>query len=60
MRVGEVSLVTPFRYTRLLFALILGTLVFAERPDAATLLGSGIIVASGIYTLLRGRRKPVT
>jgi drug/metabolite transporter (DMT)-like permease len=59
MRVGEVSLVTPFRYTRLLFALILGTLVFAERPDAATLLGSGIIVASGIYTLLRGRRKPV-
>lgn len=56
MRVGEVSLVTPFRYTRLLFALVLGVLVFAERPDAATLIGSGIIVASGIYTLLRGRR----
>ncbi|WP_022704623.1 DMT family transporter [Pseudorhodobacter ferrugineus] len=56
MRVGEVSVVTPFRYTRLLFALILGTLVFAERPDAATLLGSAIIVASGIYTLLRGRK----
>lgn len=56
MRVGEVSLVTPFRYTRLLFALILGAAVFAERPDAATLIGSGIIVGSGIYTLLRGRR----
>ena len=56
MRVGEVSLVTPFRYSRLLFALILGALVFAERPDAATLIGSAIIVASGIYTLLRGRR----
>jgi drug/metabolite transporter (DMT)-like permease len=56
MRVGEMSIVTPFRYTRLLFALILGTLVFAERPDAATLLGSAVIVASGIYTLLRGRR----
>ena len=56
MRVGEVSVVTPFRYTRLLFALILGMLVFAERPDAATLLGSAIIVASGIYTLLRGRK----
>lgn len=56
MRVGEVSLVTPFRYTRLLFALIFGTIVFAERPDAATLFGSAIIVASGIYTLLRGRR----
>ena len=60
MRVGEVSLVTPFRYTRLLFALILGAVMFAERPDAATLIGSGIIVGSGIYTLLRGRRaKPV-
>lgn len=56
MRVGEVSLVTPFRYTRLLFALVFGTIVFAERPDAATLLGSAIIVASGIYTLLRGRK----
>lgn len=56
MRVGEVSLVTPFRYSRLLFALILGALVFAERPDAATLLGSAIIVGSGIYTLLRGRK----
>lgn len=56
MRVGEVSLVTPFRYTRLLFALVLGTIVFAERPDAATLFGSAIIVASGIYTLLRGRK----
>ncbi len=57
MRVGEVSVVTPFRYTRLVFALFLGTLIFAERPDAATLLGSGIIVASGIYTLLRGRKR---
>ncbi|MDN5786623.1 DMT family transporter [Pseudorhodobacter sp.] len=56
MRVGEVSLVTPFRYTRLLFALILGSLVFGENPDAAMLIGSVIIVASGIYTLLRGRK----
>jgi drug/metabolite transporter (DMT)-like permease len=30
--------------------------VFAERPDAATLLGSAVIVGSGIYTLLRSRR----
>ena len=56
MRVGEVSVVTPFRYTRLVFALILGVMVFGESPDAATLLGSAIIVASGIYTLLRGRK----
>lgn len=56
MRTGEVSVVTPFRYTRLVFALILGVVVFAERPDAATLAGSAIVVAAGIYTLLRARR----
>lgn len=54
MRIGEVSVVTPFRYTRLIFALVLGVLVFGERPDLATLAGAGLIIASGIYTLLRG------
>ena len=56
MRSGEVSVVTPFRYTRLVFALILGILVFGETPDSATLIGSAIVVAAGIYTLLRSRR----
>jgi len=56
MRIGDVSVVTPFRYTRLVFAIILGTLVFAERPDAATLIGSAIVIASGLYTLMRERR----
>ena len=55
MRTGEVSVVTPFRYTRLVFALILGAIIFAERPDTLTLIGSAIIVGSGIYTLLRNR-----
>lgn len=53
MRTGEVSAVTPFRYTRLLFALVLGVAVFGERPDQWTLIGSAIVVASGIYTLTR-------
>ena len=52
MRTGEISVVTPFRYTRLVFALIIGFLIFGERPDVMTLLGSAIIVAGGIYTLL--------
>lgn len=56
MRAGQVSVVTPFRYTRLVFALLLSALVFSERPDAMTLIGSVIIVGSGIYTLLRNRR----
>jgi drug/metabolite transporter (DMT)-like permease len=53
MRTGEVGAVTPFRYTRLVFALILAVLVFGERPDALTLSGAAIIVAAGIYGLLR-------
>jgi drug/metabolite transporter (DMT)-like permease len=56
MRTGEVSFVTPFRYTRLVFAMILAVAIFGERPDAATLAGSALIVAAGVYTLLRSRK----
>lgn len=56
MRTGEVGVVTPFRYTRLLFAMILGITVFGERPDAATLIGSAIIVGCGVMILTMGRR----
>jgi drug/metabolite transporter (DMT)-like permease len=57
MRMGEVSAVTPFRYTRLVFAMILAMIILHERPDLATLTGSAIIVLSGLYTLVRGRRR---
>ena len=53
MRLGEVAVVTPFRYTRLLFALVIGVTVFGERPDAATLAGSALIVACGVVLLTR-------
>ena len=53
MRTGAVGVVTPFRYSRLLFAVILGVGVFGERPDAATLTGSAIIVTCGIILLTR-------
>lgn len=56
MRVGDVSFVTPFRYARLLFALVVGVVIFGESPDTLTLTGSAIIVASGIYTVWRERR----
>lgn len=55
MRTGEVSAVTPLRYSRLVFALAVGVLVFGERPDAQTLLGSAIIVACGLALLTRRR-----
>lgn len=53
MRTGAVSAVTPFRYTRLLFAMALGMAVFGERPDAATLIGAAIIVLCGVLILTR-------
>lgn len=55
MRTGEISSVTPFRYSRLIFGIGLGILVFGERPDAATYIGSAIVVLSGLYILARGR-----
>ena len=57
MRTGDVSAVTPFRYTRLVFAMILGVIVLGERPDLATLAGSAIVVGAGLYALLTGARR---
>lgn len=53
MRVGEIGFVTPFRYTSLLWALVLGLVFFGEWPQPLTLLGAGIVVATGIFTLAR-------
>ena len=53
MRVGDVSFVTGFRYSRILIALVLSVVIFQERPNAMTLIGAAVIVAAGIYTLWR-------
>lgn len=55
MRSGEISFVAPFRYTALVWAILLGMIIFGEVPDAAMILGASIVVASGIYTLYRER-----
>jgi drug/metabolite transporter (DMT)-like permease len=55
MRVGEVGFVSPFRYTILLWAILLGIVVFNEYPDKYTILGSCIIVIMGIYSFYRER-----
>ncbi len=57
MRVGEVSFVAPFRYTGLLWGLLLGFVIFGDWPDTLTLAGAGIIVVTGIFTILRGSRQ---
>ena len=56
MRLGDVAVITPFRYSRLIFALIIGVTVFDERPDIWTLAGAAIIIASGLFTFWRERR----
>jgi drug/metabolite transporter (DMT)-like permease len=56
MRLGDVAVITPFRYTRLVFALTISIAVFAERPDFLTLMGAAIIVAAGVFTLWRNAR----
>ncbi|WP_370252942.1 DMT family transporter [Nioella sp.] len=55
MRMADASAVQPFRYTRLVFSLIAGVLVFGERPDALTLTGAALIIGTGLYTFLRER-----
>lgn len=55
MRTGAVSVVAPFRYSRLLIALVFAVVLFGERPDAMTLAGATLIVATGLYTLWRER-----
>jgi drug/metabolite transporter (DMT)-like permease len=56
-RTGEVATVAPFRYARLVFAIIIGWLVFSEPADALTLAGAGLIIASGLYSFARERAR---
>ncbi|MCG6111468.1 MAG: DMT family transporter [Paracoccus sp.] len=61
MRVGEISAVSPFRYTSLLAAIVLGLVIFGDWPDLWTWVGSALVVGAGIYTIWReaqlGRRR---
>ena len=53
MRTGDIGFVSPFRYTSLIGALILGILLFGEWPDVITIIGALIIVFAGVYSLRR-------
>ena len=56
MRIGEISFVATFRYTSLVWALLLGWLVFGDWPKPVTLLGASIVIGSGVFMLLRERQ----
>ena len=55
LRTGDISAVAPFRYSALLWAMLLGYLVFGDVPDAMMVLGASIIVLSGLYAFYRER-----
>lgn len=57
MRIGEVSAIASFRYSRIVFAMLIGYVVFAERPDLWVWVGTGVIILSGLYALTRERAR---
>lgn len=56
MRVGEIGFVAPFRYTGLIWALLIGLWIFGDWPNMLTLLGAAIVVVMGLFTLFRERQ----
>lgn len=58
IRTGEMSFTAPFRYSVLVFAIVLQIVVFDDFPDLLTIIGSLIIVASGTWAFANERRHP--
>eukprot|EP00729_Bicosta_minor_P008660 gene8660-13074_t len=50
-RHGTASTVTPYRYSRILFAVLIGIVVFSESPGINVLVGTCGTIASGLYVL---------
>ncbi len=62
-RHGEAAMVAPFKYSSLIWAVLLGFLVFGDLPDVWTWTGAAIVILAGLYILHREtqlRRRPVT
>jgi len=55
-RLAPASLIAPFDYTSMLWALVLGFLVFSEVPSVLVFVGAGIIAAAGLFVIWRERR----
>jgi len=53
MRSGEISFISPFRYSAIIFALLIGVVFFNEWPDAIAFLGILLVTASGGILLYR-------
>ena len=53
VRSGDISAVSPFRYTIIIFAIMSGIAVFGHIPDGLTLTGILIVCSAGLYTFYR-------
>jgi drug/metabolite transporter (DMT)-like permease len=53
MRSGEISVVSPFRYVVMLYAMFWSYFIFGEVPDRTTWIGVSIVIAAGLYTVYR-------
>ncbi|WP_420863726.1 DMT family transporter [Algirhabdus cladophorae] len=56
MRIGDIAAVTPFRYSRILFGVGLGMLVFGEKLTVSAIIGVLIVISAGLFIVLRERR----
>jgi drug/metabolite transporter (DMT)-like permease len=56
LRLGEAAVIAPVRYTSLIWATLIGFLVWRELPDAWVWAGSAVIIASGVY-MVRGEAR---
>ena len=59
-RYAAPAVVSPFDYTALIWAVLLGYLVFGDVPRGSVILGAAIVIASGLYILYRERRAAAT
>jgi len=62
-RLAPVATISPFEYSALIWATLLGFLLWGELPDTYTLIGASIVISSGLYILYRetikiGRARP--
>ena len=53
---GEAAIIAPMQYSQIIWATLFGFLFFEETIDQATAIGAGIIIASGLYIVLRESR----
>lgn len=56
-RMGELSFVAPFKYSSIPLAMLIGYLVWGDIPSGNSILGTAVIIASGMFILLRKRVK---